>query len=318
VATRREEARLERDTLPAGQPVLPPRLSAERMMADARALAAPEMEGRRVATEGGRRARDFVARRFGELGLQAPRPGYLQPFEFEHTSIRALWKRHRPVTVRITGAANVLGVVPGREPRAGVLLLTAHYDHEGIREGVLYPGADDNASGVAALLEVARFIRAHPLRHDLLCVAFDGEEVGLRGAEALVADWPVPRERVRFALNLDMVGRDDFGRIVAVGTYHTPALLPVVEQAARHVGLPVVVGHDRPRWRAGSVEDWTDSSDHGPLHDAGVPFLYLGVEDHEDYHQPSDTADRLHPAFLQGAAELVLETLQAVDEAPLP
>jgi Zn-dependent M28 family amino/carboxypeptidase len=286
------------------------------MMDDVRALASPEMEGRKVATEGGRRARAFVAQRFAELGLQAPRPGYLQPFEFDHTSIRAIWKRHRPVTVRITGAANVLGIVPGRDPQAGVLLLSAHYDHDGLQDGVLYPGADDNASGVAALLEVARWLRAHPLEHDVLCVAFDGEEAGLRGAEALVADWPVPRERVRFALNLDMVGRDDFGRIVAVGTYHTPALRPVIEQAARRSSLPVLVGHDRPRWRAGSVEDWTDSSDHGPLHDAGVPFLYLGVEDHEDYHQPTDTADRVSPVFLHAGAELVLETLQAVDAAP--
>jgi Zn-dependent M28 family amino/carboxypeptidase len=280
-------------------------------MGAVRALAAPAMEGRRVGTPGGRRAGDWVAARFAEIGLEPVAPGYRQAFGFEHTSVKALVRRDRPFRMHVDGA-NLLGQVKGAESALPVIVLSAHYDHVGVRDGTLYPGADDNASGVAVLLEAARFVKRQPLRHTVVFAAFDAEEVGLRGAEAFLAAGPIPRERIGFDLNLDMVGRNAENVLVAAGTHHTPSLVPVVQRLARHAAVRLRMGHDRPAWQAAG-EDWTSSSDHGPFHDAGIPFLYYGVEDHPDYHQPGDLPERVQPDFLRGVAELVIETLLAVD-----
>jgi Zn-dependent M28 family amino/carboxypeptidase len=113
-------------------------------------------------------------------------------------------------------------------------------------------------------------------------------------------------------VNLDMVGRNEKNELYVAGTYHTPALLKLVEGIA--VGAPVklVAGHDRPGLPSG--DDWTNSSDHGPFHAAGIPFLYFGVEDHADYHRGSDEVERMLPAdFHVRAVETVLMALLRLD-----
>ena len=110
-----------------------------------------------------------------------------------------------------------------------MFVVSAHYDHLGIRDGVVYPGADDNASGVAVILEVAAYCQKNPFRRSIVFAAFDAEEGGLQGARVFVATPPVPKERIALNVNLDMVSRSDKREIFIAGTYHTPAL----EGAAR-------------------------------------------------------------------------------------
>ncbi len=292
----------------------PAELDAAALQADLAALAAPAMEGRKVASPGGLRARALVEQRFTELGL-APLPGggLARPFSFRHRSVRALFRRDRPFEMTIEGAANVVGVLPGTEKGSGALLLGAHYDHLGVRDGRLYPGADDDASGIAGLFAVAAWAKGHPLRHDLIVAAFDAEELGLRGSRALLADPGLSRASLRAMVDMDMVGRGDAGGLTVTGTWRNPQFLPLVEQAAARARIPVFLRHDRPRWLAGFVEDWTDSSDHGPFAEAGVPWLYAGVEDHADYHGTGDTADKVDPAFHAAAVEVVLDLLRLLD-----
>jgi hypothetical protein len=282
------------------------------LLEEVRVLSAPEMEGRRTGTPGGRRARAHVAEAFAAAGLRPVRGAYVHPFAFDHTSVRALFRRDRPFRMRFEDAANVLGIVPGREAVAGVIVVSAHYDHLGVRGGVLYPGADDDASGVSAILALARYLVASPPRHTVLFAAFDAEELGLRGARAFVASPPLDAP-VLLDLNLDMVSRNAAGEIVVAGTDRWPALRPVVEAATRESQLTVHLGHDRPWWKAGMVEDWTSSSDHGPFHAAGIPFLYVGVEDHPGYHDPSDTFEHIDRDFFVDAAELVARLFKAAD-----
>jgi len=289
-----------------------PELATSQLRADLEALAAPEMEGRRTGTPGGLRARLYVQARFGSIGL-APldASGYVRPFAFEHRSIRALWRRDRPFRMSLEGA-NVAGRVPGTNASRRALLVLAHYDHDGVRGGELYPGADDNASGVAVLLALAAWAQSHPLRHDVVFASCDAEERGLAGARALLRDPGLERERLGAVLNMDMVGRPDNGLAIA-GTGPHPGLRPLVETALRRSGLSVRLAHDRPPWRAGLVGDWTASSDHGPFAAAGFPWLYVGVEDHADYHAPGDTPDKVPPAFHGAVAELVLDLLRGLD-----
>ena len=90
--------------------------------------------------------------------------------------------------------------------------------------------------------------------------------------------------------------------------------LSLAQLAARTSRVPVHQGHDRPMWMTGLITDWTGVSDHAPFHDIGVPFLYFGVEDHEDVHHPTDTADRIDEAFYRNSAETVLSALLAADQ----
>jgi Zn-dependent M28 family amino/carboxypeptidase len=191
--------------------------------------------------------------------------------------------------------------------------VSAHYDHLGVRDDIIYPGADDNASGVAVLLAIARQLRAQAPRHPVLLVAFDAEELGLRGAEALVGSSLLPVLAVALNVNLDMVSRNDDNEIFAAGAYHTPWLKPILEDVQRRSAVKILFGHDRPMVKAGGVEDWTRQSDHGVFHQVGVPFVYFGVEDHADYHQPSDTADKIRPLFFGDAADMIVEAVVTLD-----
>jgi hypothetical protein len=310
VATGLERRRIEKSVL-TGQRT-PAVLDAKALLEEVRVLSGPDFEGRRTGTPGGLRARARVADAFAAAGLLPVKGAYVHPFSFEHTSIRALYRRDRPFRMRFDDAANVLGLVPGTDPGAGVIVVSAHYDHLGVRGGVVHPGADDNASGVSVLLALARHVAKARPRHTVLFAAFDAEELGLRGSRAFVTAPPVA-EPIVLDLNLDMVSRNPNGEIVVAGTDAWPALRPIVEAAARESPLTVRLGHDRPWWKAGLVANWTSASDQEPFHAAGIPFLYVGVEDHAGYHDPSDTFENIDPDFFVDAAELVARLFAAAD-----
>jgi Zn-dependent M28 family amino/carboxypeptidase len=270
-----------------------------------RELSSPAYAGRATGTPGGRAAARFIERRFETLGLK-PAGGsrYQHPFDVTLPS-------GPPQLPSITGQ-NVVGIVEGSSAGADYVIVSAHYDHLGVVNGRLYPGADDNASGVAVLLAAAAHFAAERPQHPMMFVAFDGEELDLAGSNAFMARPPVPPGRMRLVVNLDMVSRSSRREIFAAGTSHYPFLRPVLEGVAERAGLRLLFGHDRPGERA--KDDWTMQSDHWPFHRAGVPFVYFGVEDHADYHRPTDTPERIDEEFLGAVAELVVEAIRELDE----
>ena len=276
------------------------RFDAARLMRDVETLSAPEMEGRLTGSPGNKRAQVFILSQFKDIGLEPLDGAFEQKFSYRRTA--------GGTTTEVNDAANLIGLVRGTVERDKFVLVSAHYDHLGVRNGQVYRGADDNASGVAGLLATAHWFRAHPARRSLLFVAFDGEEGGLQGARHFVAHPPVPLDRISTVVNLDMIARGDKNVLFVAGTHHSPALKPIVEDAARGRSITIAFGHDRPGLPPG--DDWTQSSDHGPFHTARLPFLYFGVEDHPDYHKPSDTADKIPRAFYVEAVEMVLSTVQ--------
>jgi glutamate carboxypeptidase len=271
------------------------RVDATRLLKDLATLAAPNMEGRLTGTPGNKRAQAYILEQFKQLKLQPVSKSYEQKFSFRST-------REFP------DATNLFASIRGTVEPDRYLIVSAHYDHLGVKDGATYHGADDNASGVAAMLAVARWFSTRPARISILFVAFDGEEEGLQGAKYFVQHPPVPSDRMAAVVNMDMVGRGDKNEIYVAGTSPYPQLKPIVEAAAKGRKIDVRLGHDRPG--VPGVEDWTFSSDHGPFHTAKVPFLYFGVEDHADYHKPTDTADKIPRAFYVEATELVLDTVQ--------
>jgi len=264
-------------------------------MATVRDLAADSMEGRRAATPGGARARRYLLGRLQALGVAPLEASYTQTFPLPTDS-----------------GTNLLGVIPGTRAGAPYIVLSAHYDHVGIGNGVIYNGADDNASGVAAVLAIAGSLRRSPLEHPVIIALFDAEEGGLRGARAFVTGGPVPRERIALNINLDMVGHSEAGVLWAAGASHTPGFRPVLDSLVPVAPVTLKLGHDR----AGvpGEQDWSGSSDHGAFGSAGIPFLYFGVEDHQDYHKPSDDPETLTPKFFGGAVAAIEAALRGLDK----
>ena len=282
------------------------------LMRDVEALSAPALEGRRTGTPGALKARQWLVDQFDDIGLApAGIEGYLQPFTFRARDAGSPTRGNRPVGASYA-AANVIGRVPGRETRARTFVVTAHYDHLGIRDGVPYPGADDNASGVAVLLAAARHFVRTPPRHTIVFAALDAEELGLRGARALVDSALLSLGEVAMNINLDMVSRNDGNEIYAAGTSHSPWLRPLLLAVQARTSVDIRFGHDQPMGRSG-VADWTHASDHGPFHDAGIPFVYFGVEDHQDYHEATDTAGRIDARFFGDVADMIIEAVRTCD-----
>lgn len=246
-----------------------------------------------MGTAGAARARAYLTSRMAALGLDTVPGGRQQPFGDD-------------------GGVNLIGLIRGKAP-GPVILLTAHYDHLGIQGGEVYNGADDNASGTAATLAIAASLMRDRPQHSVLVVLFDGEESGLRGARAFVKAPPIPLDSILIVINLDMVSRSAAGELFAVGPGHRPQLAALVEGAACASGVKLMLGHDKG---AGGSGDWTQQSDQAPFHAAGVPFIYLGVEDHPDYHQATDDVNAIDPDFYLEAARASAAVLRQADANP--
>lgn len=274
-------------------------IDSAKLLRDVEILSADDMQGRGIGTPGGAKARKYVAGRFKEAGIKSFKDSYLQPFEFANRSGEKL------------NGVNVVGYVEGEKFKDKYIVVTAHYDHIGIQKGEIYNGADDDASGTSALFAIAEYFRKNKPTHSLIFAAFDGEESGLRGARAFVAASPVAKEKIALNINMDMVSRNDKNELYAAGTYHYPQLKPTLEQIAKTAKIKLLPGHDRPEQKH---DDWTNQSDHGAFHAAKIPFIYFGVEDHKDYHKPTDDFANIQPEFYVRAVETILEAVKSFDK----
>lgn len=273
-----------------------PVLDSARLMADLAALAADSMEGRRIGTPGGARARAFLLRAFARIGLAPVRDSFPAPF-----------------TAKARGAdvngVNLVGMIRGTKHADRYLVLSAHYDHLGVRDGVIYNGADDNASGTAAVLAMAAWFKSHPPANSIIFALFDGEESGLLGAKAFLANPPIPIERIVANVNLDMVSRNEKGELYASGAAPYPVMKPLLDSIAAIAPVKLLLGHD-----TGTGQDnWIQQSDQGPFHTNRIPFVYFGVEDHPDYHKPGDKVEHIEPGFYYRCVQTIAEFVRRLD-----
>jgi len=297
-----EQKRLLAQPLPQLS-TMPQRLDFDRQMADLTYLASDELAGRGTGQPGGAKAQQWLVTQFTDIALlPAGTQGYLQPYQ-PTTGKAQLMK----------GAANVLGRIEGSEPQLPMLVLTAHYDHLGLHQGQIYFGADDNASGVAALLAMARYLKQHPPRHTVLFAALDNEETGMWGARMLFEQELLKPEQIKLNINMDMLSHDTNKQLIAVGSYHYPELEQPLLQLQQQSSVRLLLGYDRPAWRVGTHQDWTHSSDHREFHKRAVPFVYFGVPDHADYHQPTDTVENIDQEFYRQVSETVLDAVLIFD-----
>jgi hypothetical protein len=290
----------------------PQRLDHAAIIETDRKLSSAEFEGRGAGTEGGHKAQEYIASQFRAMRLHCFTTDCRMPFTRWQRS-----KLHQLIfgkdEIKPNDAANVVGYLRGRRSPDEYLVVSAHFDHMGKKGGSIYYGADDNASGVAALLAIAQYCAAHPPQHSIIFVGFDAEEKGLQGAKTFVRNPPVKKDAILLNVNMDMIGRNIGNEIFISGTYQFPELRPLVEPVRAETPLALLFGHDHPRPWWDADNDWSDSSDQGPFMAAGIPALYVGVESTKDYHKPTDTFEKIDQNFLANAAELVLDVVLRLD-----
>jgi Zn-dependent M28 family amino/carboxypeptidase len=193
-----------------------------------------------------------------------------------------------------------------------VIVVTAHYDHLGIQGGQVFNGADDNASGVAGLLAVAEAFKASAPKHTILIVALDGEEGGLRGARAFVETPPVPLADIGLNINFDMLAKNARGELYAAGASPSPWVKAQLEAVVPTAPVSLKLGHDTGP--DDSFDNWTYQSDHGVFAKAGVAWVYFGVEDHPEYHKPTDDFATVPQAFFLKAVDTVVLAARRFDD----
>jgi Zn-dependent M28 family amino/carboxypeptidase len=284
-------------------------IDAQALLRDLQTLSADDMQGRQIATPGGEKARAFVMERFKASGIKPFGATYEEPFTYMAGRGAAQTERK---------GVNVIGRIDGSASPARYIVISAHYDHIGVRNGTVFNGADDNASGTAALFAVAQYFSAHKPAATLIFAAFDGEESGLRGSRAFVASPPVDPTAIVIDLNMDMIGRDPNNLLFVVGTYTQPALKPFIERIAAKAPVKLVMGHDDPEKAAANrsnqaFEDWTADSDHKSFCDGRIPCLYFGVEDFDQHHKATDDYETITYAFYLHATETMVQAVQEFD-----
>jgi len=279
---------------------LPAAYSGAALMRHVAWLAAPEREGRGVGTAGLDAAADYIGEQFRAAGLT---PGGDDGTWFQNfTAIAGPGKT--PQRLR-----NVIGVLPGKDPRFSgeAALLTAHYDHLGLgwpdaradSAGRIHPGADDNASGVAVMIEVARQLAARPPPRSIVFVAFTAEESGLLGSRHYVANpSPVPLAGIVGNINLDTVGSLGDQPVSALATESAREWPFVFSGITAVTGVPTR-----------SVTGASVSSDQQAFIDAGIPGVQLFGRATLDYHRPSDTPDKVDAEGMARVATVAAEAI---------
>ncbi|MDG1434021.1 MAG: M28 family peptidase [Saprospiraceae bacterium] len=270
------------------------------IMEDVEYLASDQLEGRRSGEKGNELAREYIVSRFKELGLEKLNSSFLQAFSF-----------YKRIYKNTYNCNNIIGKIPGTIQPEKYIVLSAHYDHLGKRGEKIFNGADDNASGISAMLESAAYFKKNPPMNSILFVAFDAEELGLEGAKYFVENPPISIDKILMNINLDMISRNKNNEIYICGTHHYPTLKKSLNNINSLSSINVLFGHDTPDL---GYNDWTNASDHKPFHKKKIPFIYLGVEDHKDYHQVTDTFENIDPSFLYQSTKLVIEILKAFDQ----
>ncbi|MBX2965225.1 MAG: M20/M25/M40 family metallo-hydrolase [Cyclobacteriaceae bacterium] len=272
-------------------------------------LASDSLQGRGTGTEGERMAADYISKKYKELKLKpiGKTKSYLQPFEFKHGA----HGEGAPGT-----AHNVVGYLDNKAKHT--VIIGAHYDHLGIGEqgssldanpaGKIHNGADDNASGVAGVLELARYFSTNKVKekYNFVFVCFSGEEMGLYGSKYFTENPTIDLSAANYMINMDMIGRlDSQTKALAIsGTGTSPVWEPLLKKLATD-----------------QLSVKTDSSgigpsDHTSFYLKNIPSLHFFTGAHADYHKPTDDWDKINAKGQAEVLSLVAQLINELDNEP--
>jgi hypothetical protein len=282
-----------------------------RMLDDIKFLADDRLEGRMTGTPGADTAAAYIQQRFRQVGLQAPAGGWFQEFKVEGGAAQKV------AAAGGTGR-NVVGLLPGSDPvlREQVIVVGAHYDHLGggsfgaldpDSTGKVHNGADDNASGVAAVINLAQRMATDPPARTIVFVAFSGEELGLLGSAYYVRQPAVPLGRTMAMINFDMVGRLRNDKLIIYGTETATQFTPLLDSLNKSFDFDLKMRGDG-----------YGPSDQSAFYAVKKPVLHIFTDLHEDYHRTTDDWQKINVAGLLKVTDFAAALLRELGDRPTP
>ncbi len=280
------------------------------MQEDVNLLASDSLKGRRTGTEYELMAANYLAERFENLGLEPKGAnGYFQKFTFKdktnpHDDIAYV----REAGDSTTTATNVIGYMNNNAETT--VVIGAHYDHLGMggegslhrgKENEIHNGADDNASGVAVMLNLIKDLQGKNTNNNYLFISFSGEEIGLLGSNYYVKNPTIDLEKVNYMFNMDMVGRLNEERAIAVYGVGTS---PIFSQT---------IFANNKDFKITEKESGVGPSDHTSFYLGDMPVLHFFTGQHDDYHRPGDDADKLNYEGMEDITQFILAIITDLD-----
>lgn len=274
-------------------------------------LASDDLEGRAIGTEGEQKAADYLAAQFEEIGLQPKgTEGFFQPFTVSKPT-----NPHEEAVIGTDGEGvtgrNVIGYIDNKSEHT--IVIGAHFDHLGMGgqgslhrgDSAIHNGADDNASGTAALVALADILNHEEHKSNFLFIAFSGEENGLWGSNYFVKNPTVDLKTVNFMINMDMVGRLNEENTLAInGVGTSPSFVPALDLANAD-SLKLVTS-----------ESGVGPSDHTSFYLQDLPVLHFFTGQHEDYHKPGDDSDKINYEGLLLVVKYIDRLVDELDSEP--
>lgn len=272
-------------------------------------LADDALEGRAIGTEGEEKAANYLAERFKEIGLK---PGGTEDY-YQIFTVNKPASPHEQAELKADGEGitgrNVIGIIDNKSSKS--IVIGAHYDHLGYGgEGSLYRGepaihngADDNASGTAALLQLANILKVKKSKYNFVFIAFSGEENGLWGSNYYTKNATLNIDSINFMINMDMVGRLNEENTLAVNGVGTSPVWEETLAEANTDSLKLVTS-------ASGV----GPSDHTSFYLLDMPVLHFFTGQHDDYHRPSDDADKINYEGMVKVIRLIERVIDQLDE----
>lgn len=281
-------------------------------------LASDELEGRATGSEGERKAAEFIISKFRALKLEPMgTDGFLQAYSYVPHGAAQIHQRGDSASlgmalVKEIRTANVIAFKNNHA--ANTIVIGAHYDHLGYGdenslwtgERAIHNGADDNASGVAAMLELAEFVVNYPGKtssNNYLFIAFSGEEKGLYGSNHFTKNPTIDLKKVNYMLNMDMVGRLNTEKALAINGTGTSSQWAGVLTKIKTEVKPVL------------SESGVGPSDHTSFYLSDIPVLHFFTGQHEDYHKPTDDADKINYKGIDLVVDYMKQLIVLLDKS---
>lgn len=269
-------------------------------------LAADDMEGRFSGSDGERKALQYLEKEFKALKLTPKgEQAFQQQFPFK-AGVHGTGEEGK--------AHNAIAYLDNQADKT--IIIGAHYDHLGFGEngssldanpkGKIHNGADDNASGVAGVLELARYFSQNKVKEksNFLFICFSGEELGLYGSKYFTENPTIDMSKVSFMINMDMIGRLPDNKVISISGTGTS---PVWEPLLKNVSTPLTIKTD---------SSGMGPSDHASFYLKNIPALHFFTGSHSDYHKPTDDSEKINYGGEKEVLELIIQVIEKLDPAP--
>lgn len=327
-------------------------ISQERLKKDISFLASDKLKGRGTSSDEELKAAEYIAKEFKAAGLSpkgatsedggtAVRIGgmgagrivadlpkskaYFYPFSFKknpdpHDTSTANIKERKGI--------DVVGFLDNGAPYT--IVIGAHYDHLGLGhdhnsldanpEGKIHNGADDNASGTAGVLELARYFAGNNVKekYNFLFMCFSGEELGLLGSKKWCENPTLPLNTINYMINMDMIGRlnDSTKKLIIYGVGTSPTWVPLVDRINTSMLLPVYDVHNSPYFSIKKDSSGIGPSDQTSFYLKDIPVLHFFTGQHSDYHKPTDDAEKINYDGEQKVLQYIAKLVEATEDMP--